>query len=110
MIRHLSFHRAAPDTAAPGPRWQEQAECRRPEYDKVRDLWFSDSKQGDVAYAVDICNGACPVRAACALYALEEREEHGIWGGLTEGQRRSVLRKARRDREQRNQQRAKALA
>jgi predicted Fe-S protein YdhL (DUF1289 family) len=104
MNRRLGFHRAAPDTTAPDPRWQDQAECRRPQYDKVRDLWYSDSKQGDVQYAVDICNGACPVRAACALYALQEREEFGIWGGLTEGQRRSILRRARRAREQSDEQ------
>lgn len=92
LVRH------APSTAEPAPRWQDNAECRRPEYAKDRDLWYSDRKTGDVQYAVDICKTQCPVRAACALYALEKREQFGIWGGLTEANRRSHFRKAARKR------------
>jgi WhiB family redox-sensing transcriptional regulator len=36
-----------------------------------------------------IC-GVCPVREACFQHALEIREPFGIWGGLTEVERRSV--------------------
>jgi WhiB family redox-sensing transcriptional regulator len=35
----------------------------------------------------------CPVVDKCLQYALENREQHGIWGGLTVGERQALLRK-----------------
>lgn len=40
--------------------------------------------------AKTICMG-CPVQAACRDYALGIREPFGIWGGLTEYERRALL-------------------
>lgn len=34
----------------------------------------------------------CPVRTACLAEALDNRIEWGIWGGVTERERRSMLR------------------
>ena len=42
-----------------------------------------------------IC-AVCPVREACLEHALSVREKHGVWGGLTERERRRVLRRRRR--------------
>jgi WhiB family transcriptional regulator, redox-sensing transcriptional regulator len=39
-----------------------------------------------------ICRG-CVVRAECLEYALVAKEPYGIWGGLTEVERRARLRK-----------------
>ena len=36
-----------------------------------------------------IC-GVCPAREACATHAIQIREPFGIWGGLTEMERRGV--------------------
>lgn len=36
-----------------------------------------------------IC-GVCPVRIPCVEHALEIREPFGIWGGMTEVERRSM--------------------
>jgi WhiB family redox-sensing transcriptional regulator len=36
---------------------------------------------------------ACPVRTECLAEALDNRIEWGVWGGLTERERRAVLRK-----------------
>jgi WhiB family redox-sensing transcriptional regulator len=36
-----------------------------------------------------IC-GVCPVRVPCTTHALQIREPFGIWGGLTEVERRSA--------------------
>jgi len=33
----------------------------------------------------------CSVRKPCLEYALDIREQHGIWGGLTESERRAML-------------------
>ncbi len=35
----------------------------------------------------------CRVRIACLSEALENRIEFGIWGGMTERQRRALLRR-----------------
>jgi WhiB family redox-sensing transcriptional regulator len=36
---------------------------------------------------------SCPVRAECLEYALVNKEPFGVWGGLSERERRSLLRK-----------------
>jgi WhiB family redox-sensing transcriptional regulator len=37
--------------------------------------------------AKEIC-AECPVQIECRNYALEIREQYGIWGGMTENERR----------------------
>ena len=39
--------------------------------------------------AVCVCAG-CPIRVACAEYAIEAKERFGVWGGLSERQRRRI--------------------
>lgn len=41
--------------------------------------------------AAKVCSG-CPVRLQCLSDALDNRVEFGVWGGLTERQRRMLLR------------------
>ena len=47
----------------------------------------------DTSAARSICRG-CPVRRHCLDYALETGQKHGIWGGMTESQRRRLRRPA----------------
>lgn len=35
---------------------------------------------------------ACPVRTECLAHALDHRIEFGVWGGMTERERRALLR------------------
>lgn len=42
--------------------------------------------------AKSICR-SCPVRERCLDYALDNREPYGIWGALTERERRKLLAK-----------------
>ena len=37
----------------------------------------------------------CPVIEQCLEYALEERIEHGVWGGCSERERRRILKRRR---------------
>jgi len=45
--------------------------------------------------AKTICS-MCAVRRPCLEFALTTREKHGVWGGLTERERRRMLRQRRR--------------
>jgi WhiB family redox-sensing transcriptional regulator len=36
---------------------------------------------------------ACPVRSECLAEALDNRIEWGVWGGMTERERRQILRR-----------------
>lgn len=38
----------------------------------------------------------CPVRAECLQWAIEQHEQHGIWGGTTEKERRAIRARLRR--------------
>lgn len=58
-----------------------------------RDATERDGRRGDVdlireSEAKTIC-ARCPVRIECGTWAIEHNE-HGIWGGLTDEQRRQI--------------------
>ena len=59
------------------------------------ELFFPLSAAGptvpQVAAAKAICRG-CPVRAECLDYAIQTAQDHGIWGGTTEEERRLARR------------------
>jgi WhiB family transcriptional regulator, redox-sensing transcriptional regulator len=61
--------------------WMFEASCRGMD----ADLFFPPS-DGDDSLAKEIC-AACPVRAACLGFALENHERFGVWGGLGEKER-----------------------
>jgi WhiB family transcriptional regulator, redox-sensing transcriptional regulator len=56
---------------------------------------FFPSDGVGVEFARRICAG-CPVKEPCLEYALEQRIDHGVWGGCSERERRRIL-KRRRD-------------
>ena len=59
------------------------------------ELFFPVSATGpataQVAAAKAVCGG-CPVRAECLRYAMQTAQDHGIWGGTTEEERRQARR------------------
>jgi len=61
------------------PSFFAEAACRG----MPADLFFPAVK-GDhpSAGAKEVC-AACPVQAECLAYAVEHKEEHGVWGGET---------------------------
>jgi len=66
--------------------WQDQALCA--EVDP--DLHFPE-KGGSTREAKQVCR-SCEVRAECLEYALEHDERFGIWGGMSERERRRLKR------------------
>lgn len=71
--------------------WMAEGACRS--YPATA---FFPSDGAGVEVARAICEG-CPVQARCLDYALEQRIEHGVWGGASERQRRRILRGRRRE-------------
>lgn len=53
-------------------------------------LFFPHDSVG-VRRAKRIC-AICPVKLACLAYALDNRLNHGVWGGTSERERRRILR------------------
>jgi len=66
--------------------WQTDALCAQTDPEA-----FFPEKGGSTRDAKRICTG-CSVRAQCLEYALENDERFGIWGGLSERERRKLRR------------------
>ncbi len=73
--------------------WQQAAACRGPSqvifFPPSRLERRTDKRQRE-ARAKEICM-SCSVRPECLDYATGIHEQHGIWGGLTENERREVF-------------------
>ncbi len=68
--------------------WQERALCAETDPEA-----FFPEKGGSTREAKKICTG-CEVKAECLEYALANDERFGIWGGLSERERRRLKRRA----------------
>jgi WhiB family redox-sensing transcriptional regulator len=68
--------------------WQEDALCAQTDPEA-----FFPEKGGSTRDAKRIC-AQCTVRAECLEYALKNDERYGIWGGLSERERRRLRRRA----------------
>jgi WhiB family redox-sensing transcriptional regulator len=66
--------------------WQERALCAETDPEA-----FFPEKGGSTREAKKICTG-CEVKAECLEYALANDERFGIWGGLSERERRRLKR------------------
>ena len=73
---------------APADEWQDRALCAQTDPEA-----FFPEKGGSTREAKKICVG-CEVRGECLEYALENDERFGIWGGLSERERRRLRRRA----------------
>ena len=79
------------DLDAEGRAWRAYAACREhPEVD------FFPGQGEATREAKAICAG-CPVREPCLAAAMRNGEKHGIWGGLSERERRRQRRSTRPD-------------
>jgi WhiB family transcriptional regulator, redox-sensing transcriptional regulator len=68
--------------------WQDQALCAQTDPEA-----FFPEKGGSTREAKRVCR-SCEVRAECLEYALENDERFGIWGGMSERERRRLKREA----------------
>lgn len=72
--------------------WQEAAACRTADSSVFFHPAGERGNQHDAreAAAKRIC-AECPVMAECGQAALARREQYGVWGGMTEDERRKIL-------------------
>ncbi len=76
------------DVDEPEASWQERALCAQTDPEA-----FFPEKGGSTREAKKVCV-SCEVRAECLEYALQNDERFGIWGGLSERERRKLKRRA----------------
>ena len=70
----------------PALSWQENALCAQTDPEA-----FFPEKGGSTREAKKVCL-SCDVKAECLEYALANDERFGIWGGLSERERRRIQR------------------
>jgi len=75
-----------PSAAPEDLSWQDQAVCG----EIGGDFWFPE-KGGSTREPKKVCR-ACPVRSDCLEYALNHDERFGVWGGMSERERRRLKR------------------
>ena len=77
--------------AAPAD-WRDDALCR----DTDPELFFPVGTTGNALVQIDnakeVC-GECPSSQGCLDFALDTNQDSGVWGGLTEEERRVIRRK-----------------
>ena len=69
--------------------WMAQGLCT-----SISPSTFFPSDGAGVEVARKICAG-CPVINTCLEHALDNRIEHGVWGGCSERERRRILKRRR---------------
>ena len=70
--------------------WRDDAACKG-----LDTTLFHPERGANVKRAKQVCQG-CSVVGECLAYALVNYEKHGIWGGMSERQRRDLRAKLTR--------------
>jgi WhiB family transcriptional regulator, redox-sensing transcriptional regulator len=77
--------------------WRHRAACR----DEDPELFFPVGNSGpallQIAEAKTVCR-RCPVVSDCLTWALESGQDAGVWGGMSEDERRAAKRRNARTR------------
>lgn len=66
--------------------WTTRAACKSTDPDEL-------FVQGAAQNRAKVVCMTCPVRTECLADALDNRVEFGVWGGMTERERRALLRR-----------------
>jgi hypothetical protein len=75
----------------PAANWRDQALCAQTD----PETFFPQGNQHQIAQGTEnakkVC-GRCPVRSDCLEWALDTGQNVGVWGGLSEFERRAMAR------------------
>jgi WhiB family redox-sensing transcriptional regulator len=81
--------------------WRHDALCR----DQDPERWFPVGNSGpallQIAEAKTVCR-RCPVVSDCLAWALASGQDAGVWGGMSEDERRALKRRNARTRARSN--------
>jgi len=77
--------------------WVNQAGCRAEDPDLFFPVGSTDPNDDQLEEAKAVCI-ACSVREMCLDWSMDTNQEIGVWGGLSEEERRAMKR-ARRKRD-----------
>ncbi len=82
------------ETQNDGSDWRNRAECLNEDPELFFPIGESTRQsQWQIDEAKRVC-GKCAVREQCLNWALESGSEYGVWGGLSERERRTLKRRA----------------
>ncbi|MCX4638961.1 WhiB family transcriptional regulator [Streptomyces sp. RPA4-5] len=77
--------------------WRHDAVCREAD----PELFFPVGNTGPALLQIEeakaVCR-RCPVMGQCLQWAMESRQDTGVWGGMSEDERRAMRRRAARHR------------
>lgn len=71
--------------------WRRSAACREIESHVFFPVGSTGNAVRQIAAAKEVC-GSCDARAACLEFALITNQDSGVWGGLSEDERRTIRR------------------
>ena len=74
--------------------WRDRASCRDEDPELFFPIGVGGPAVGQIGEAKAVCFG-CPVTDVCLQWALDTGMGHGVWGGLTEDERRTLKRSRR---------------
>ncbi|MDJ0385004.1 WhiB family transcriptional regulator [Streptomyces sp. G-G2] len=78
--------------------WRHHAACRETD----PELFFPIGNTGPALLQIEeakaVCRRRCPVMDQCLQWALDANQTDGVWGGLSEDERRAMKRRAARNR------------
>jgi WhiB family transcriptional regulator, redox-sensing transcriptional regulator len=72
--------------------WREHALCRDTDPELFFPVGTTGSALVQIAQAKRVC-GECAARVECLDFALTTNQDSGIWGGLSEEERRAIRRR-----------------
>jgi WhiB family redox-sensing transcriptional regulator len=88
-----STRRARTNAAPNTHNWRSFAACRETDPELFFPLGTSGPWVVQTEQAKDVCR-RCPAKDLCLQWALETRQDSGVWGGLSEDERRKIHRRA----------------
>jgi WhiB family redox-sensing transcriptional regulator len=72
--------------------WRQYARCLGAD----PEIFYPNSEDDEAAEPAKAICRVCPVREPCLEHAITAREKQGVWGGLTERERRRLIRQRRK--------------
>ncbi|AJT64480.3 Transcriptional regulator WhiB1 [Streptomyces lydicus] len=99
FVKAFTFTSNDPVTRGDGAAmdWRHRAVCR----EEDPELFFPIGNTGPALLQIEeakaVCR-RCPVMEQCLQWALESGQDSGVWGGLSEDERRAMKRRAARNR------------